>query len=142
MLQWDNTLKREFFLLRAARVPKGPGQFALQSAYHDPHLDVNELKQQIKNRFVQAKTCRIKQITRIIDTLKREKVRWFLLTSPIPSKSFIDMSLHVHCGGLMRRWWKGYRPRVRSHCESPKVPSSLLVATAWKRAVAINTLGL
>ena len=55
-----------FFLLRAARVPKGPGQFALQSAYHDPHLDVNELKQQIKNRFVQAKTCRIKQITQII----------------------------------------------------------------------------
>ena len=52
-----------FFLLRAARVPKGPGRFALQSAYHDPHLDVNELKQQIKKRFVQAKTCRIKQIT-------------------------------------------------------------------------------
>ena len=49
---------RHFFLLRAARVPEGPGRFALQSAYHDPHLDVNELKQQIKNRFVQAKNAK------------------------------------------------------------------------------------
>ena len=28
-------------------------------------MDVNELKQQIKNRFVQAKTCKMKQITQI-----------------------------------------------------------------------------
>ena len=38
-----------FFLLRAAKVrsscEEGPGQSALQSAYHDPKLDVNELKQ-------------------------------------------------------------------------------------------------
>ena len=40
---------RAFFLLHAAKVrsscEEGPGQSALQSAYHDPHLDVNELKQ-------------------------------------------------------------------------------------------------
>ena len=38
-----------FFLLRAARVrsscEEGPGQSALQSAYHNPKLDVTELKQ-------------------------------------------------------------------------------------------------
>ena len=38
-----------FFLLLAARerssCEEGPGQSALQSAYHDPKLDVNELKQ-------------------------------------------------------------------------------------------------
>ena len=38
-----------FFLLLAARVrsscEEGPGQSALQSAYHDPQLDVTELKQ-------------------------------------------------------------------------------------------------
>ena len=38
-----------FFLLHAAKVrsscEEGPGQSALQSAYHDPHLDVTELKQ-------------------------------------------------------------------------------------------------
>ena len=38
-----------FFLLHAAKVrsscEEGPGQSALQSAYHDPYLDVNELKQ-------------------------------------------------------------------------------------------------
>ena len=38
-----------FFLLLAAKVrsscEEGPGQSALQSAYHDPHLDVTELKQ-------------------------------------------------------------------------------------------------
>ena len=36
-----------FFLLRAAKVrssfEEGPGQSALQSAYHNPQLDVNEL---------------------------------------------------------------------------------------------------
>ena len=36
-----------FFLLHAAKVrsscEEGPGQSALQSAYHDPHLDVTEL---------------------------------------------------------------------------------------------------
>ena len=56
-----------FFLLRAARVPKGPGQFALQSAYHDPHLDVNEMKQQIKNRFVQAKICKSNKLHKLSD---------------------------------------------------------------------------
>ena len=39
-----------FFLLHAAKVrssceERGPGQSALQSAYHDPKLDVTELKQ-------------------------------------------------------------------------------------------------
>ena len=38
-----------FFLLLAAKVrsscEEGPGQSALQSAYHNPKLDVNELKQ-------------------------------------------------------------------------------------------------
>ena len=38
-----------FFLLLAAKVrsscEEGPGQSALQSAYHDPQLDVTELKQ-------------------------------------------------------------------------------------------------
>ena len=42
-------VKRFFFLLHAAKVrsscEEGPGQSALQSAYHDPHLDVTELKQ-------------------------------------------------------------------------------------------------
>ena len=40
---------RFFFLLLAAKVrsscEEGPGQSALQSAYHDPQLDVTELKQ-------------------------------------------------------------------------------------------------
>ena len=38
-----------FFLLRAAKVrssyEEGPGQSALQSAYHDPQLDVIKMKQ-------------------------------------------------------------------------------------------------
>ena len=38
-----------FFLLHAAKVrsscEEGPGQNALQSAYHNPKLDVTELKQ-------------------------------------------------------------------------------------------------
>ena len=38
-----------FFLLHAAKVrssyEEGPGRNALQSAYHDPKLDVTELKQ-------------------------------------------------------------------------------------------------
>ena len=38
-----------FFLLHAAKVrsscEEGPGQSALQSAYHNPKLDVSELKQ-------------------------------------------------------------------------------------------------
>ena len=34
-----------------------------------------------------------------------------------PSQATLDI-------GLMRPlWWKGHRPRVRSRCESPKVPS-------------------
>ena len=40
---------RLFFLLHAAKVrsscEEGPGQSALQSAYHNPKLDVTELKQ-------------------------------------------------------------------------------------------------
>ena len=40
---------RGLFLLLAAKVrsscEEGPGQSALQSAYHDPQLDVTELKQ-------------------------------------------------------------------------------------------------
>ena len=42
-------LKLFFFLLHAAKVrsscEEGPGQSALQSAYHNPKLDVTELKQ-------------------------------------------------------------------------------------------------
>ena len=34
-----------FFFSTLLRCQKGPGQSALQSAYHDPHLDVTELKQ-------------------------------------------------------------------------------------------------
>ena len=45
----DSLLSFLFFLLRAAKVrfscEEGPGQSALQSAYHDPQLDVTELKQ-------------------------------------------------------------------------------------------------
>ena len=41
--------RRFFFLLHAAKVrsscEEGPGQSALQSAYHNPKLDVTELKQ-------------------------------------------------------------------------------------------------
>ena len=49
-----------FFLLRAAKVrsscEEGPGQSALQSAYHNPKLDVTELKQNRTSK-VQAKNC-------------------------------------------------------------------------------------
>ena len=52
-----------FFALRAAKVrsscEEGPGQSALQSAYHNPHLDVTELKQQ-NNEVIQAKTLQNK----------------------------------------------------------------------------------
>ena len=41
--------QKDFFLLHAAKVrsscEEGPGQSALQSAYHNPKLDVTELKQ-------------------------------------------------------------------------------------------------
>ena len=44
-----------FFLLRAAKVrssyEEGPGQSALQSAYHNPKLDVTELKQNRTSKF-------------------------------------------------------------------------------------------
>ena len=50
-----------FFLLLAAKVrsscEEGPGQSALQSAYHDPKLDVTELKQNRTSK-VQAKNCK------------------------------------------------------------------------------------
>ena len=45
----EETLGIFFCLLLAAKVrsscEEGPGQSALQSAYHDPQLDVTELKQ-------------------------------------------------------------------------------------------------
>ena len=45
--------QRPFFLLHAAKVrsscEEGPGQSALQSAYHDPKLDVTELKQKTEH---------------------------------------------------------------------------------------------
>ena len=51
-----------FFLLHAAKVrsscEEGPGQSALQSAYHNPKLDVNELKQNRTPKVVQAKNCK------------------------------------------------------------------------------------
>ena len=51
-----------FFLLHAAKVrssyEEGPGQSALQSAYHDPKLDVTELKQNRTSEVVQAKNCK------------------------------------------------------------------------------------
>ena len=44
-----NFMSGLFFLLHAAKVrsscEEGPGQSALQSAYHNPKLDVTELKQ-------------------------------------------------------------------------------------------------
>ena len=40
---------------------EGPGQNAVQSAYHNPKLDVTELKQNRTSKFVQAKNCK-KQI--------------------------------------------------------------------------------
>ena len=50
-----------FFLLLAAKVrsscEEGPGQSALQSAYHNPKLDVTELKQNRTSK-VQAKNCK------------------------------------------------------------------------------------
>ena len=46
---WKPGEHQLFFLLLAAKVrsscEEGPGQSALQSAYHDPHLDVTEWKQ-------------------------------------------------------------------------------------------------
>ena len=52
---------RFFFLLLAAKVrsscEEGPGQSALQSAYHNPKLDVTELKQNRTSK-VQAKNCK------------------------------------------------------------------------------------
>ena len=51
-----------FFLLHAAKVrsscEEGPGQSALQSAYHDPKLDVTELKQNGTTLVIQAKNCK------------------------------------------------------------------------------------
>ena len=51
-----------FFLLHAAKVrsscEEGPGQSALQSAYHNPKLDVTELKQNRTPKVVKAKNCK------------------------------------------------------------------------------------
>ena len=56
------SLHPPFFLLHAAKVrsscEEGPGQSALQSAYHDPHLDVTELKTEQNNVVIQAKNCK------------------------------------------------------------------------------------
>ena len=54
-------------MLHAAKVrsscEEGPGQSALQSAYHDPHLDVTELKTKQNNVVIQAKNAN-KQINK------------------------------------------------------------------------------
>ena len=54
-------LTEGLFLLLAAKVrsscEEGPGQSALQSAYHNPKLDVTELKQNRTSK-VQAKNCK------------------------------------------------------------------------------------
>ena len=51
-----------FFLLHAAKVrsscEEGPGQSALQSAYHNPKLDVSEWKQNRTPQVVPAKNCK------------------------------------------------------------------------------------
>ena len=63
-----------FLLLRAARVrsscEEGPGQSALQSAYHDPKLDVTELKQKRT-----TKSFRPKMQSKQINQLDRRR-RW------------------------------------------------------------------
>ena len=63
-----------FFLLLAARVrsscEEGPGQSALQSAYHNPKLDVTETKQ---NRT--TKSFRPKIANKQINKLNRRR-RW------------------------------------------------------------------
>ena len=63
-----------FFLLRAAKVrsscEESPGQSALQSAYHNPQLDVTELKQ---NRT--TKSFRPKIANKQINKLNRRR-RW------------------------------------------------------------------
>ena len=55
-----------FFLLLAAKVrsscEEGPGQSALQSAYHNAKLDVTELKQNRTSK-VQAKNCKKNKLT-------------------------------------------------------------------------------
>ena len=66
-----------FFLLHAAKVrssfEEGPGQSALQSAYPNPQLDVNELKQQ-NNLVIQAKNC--KQQINKLNRRRRWQCRW------------------------------------------------------------------
>ena len=51
-----------FFCSTRAKVrsscEEGPGQSALQSAYHNPKLDVTELKQNRTSKVVQAKNCK------------------------------------------------------------------------------------
>ena len=58
----SQTVAGIFFLLHAAKMQssceEGPGQNALQSAYHNPKLDVTELKQNRTSKFVQAKNCK------------------------------------------------------------------------------------
>ena len=52
----------QLFLLHAAKVrsscEEGPGQSALQSAYHNPKLDVTGLKQNRTSKVVQGKNCK------------------------------------------------------------------------------------
>ena len=58
----DSKMKYSEFLLHAAKVrsscEEGPGQSALQSAYHDPKFDATEWKQNISTLVVQAKNCK------------------------------------------------------------------------------------
>ena len=64
-----------FFLLHPAKVrsscEEGPGQSALQSAYHNPQLDLPELKQ---NRLFRPKVAN-KQVNKL-DRRRRDKNWW------------------------------------------------------------------
>ena len=58
---WLIDEKVSFFLLHAAKVrsscEEGPGQNALQTAYHDPHLD-DWIEAKQNNVVIQAKNCK------------------------------------------------------------------------------------
>ena len=71
-------VKGGFFLLHAAKVrsscEEGPGQSALQSAYHNPQLDETELKQNRTTLSFRPKIAN-KQINKLADAVGG-KSRW------------------------------------------------------------------
>ena len=72
------TVYHPFFLLHAAKVrsscEEGPGQSALQSAYHNPQLDETELKQNRTTLSFRPKIAN-KQINKLADAVGG-KSRW------------------------------------------------------------------